>query len=157
MRGKIKKQVIGFDFDKVFVDYPPLVPAKIIDFLYKKKNGKLSYRFPNSFEQKIRILSHYPIFRRPIKNNVKILGLLFDNKHELHLISSRFSFLEKRTKAWLEKNNFSKFFRDTHFNFEDHQPHLFKSGVIHKLRIEKFVDDDLDLLNFLAKKRKYFD
>lgn len=152
MKEKTKKQIIGFDFDKVFVDYPPLVPTKIIDFLYKKRNGNLSYRFPNSLEQKIRILSHFPLFRHPIKNNVKILGLLSDNKHELHLISSRFSFLEKRTKAWLEKNNFSRFFRGTHFNFEDHQPHLFKSEVIKKLGIEKFVDDDLDLLLFLTQK-----
>jgi hypothetical protein len=33
---------IGFDFDKVFVDYPPIIPDYFFDRFYKKKaNGTL--------------------------------------------------------------------------------------------------------------------
>ena len=94
----MKKQKIGFDFDKVFVDYPPFVPTTIIDLLYKKKNGHLTYRYPGSFEKQIRILSHHHLLRSPIKINIKALAQIAKNEDvETYVISSRFSFLKKRT------------------------------------------------------------
>ena len=80
----IKK--IGFDFDKVFVSYPPVIPDKLIDFLYKgkialipKKNAEkinLSYRIPGLLEKGIRIISHNYIFRPPMENNIKVLRFI---------------------------------------------------------------------------------
>lgn len=143
---------IGFDFDKVFVDYPPFVPEKLINWLYKKHNHKLSYRIPGKLEQKIRILSHYSLLRPPIKESLRYLPELAKNNNlEIYLISSRFGFLKEKTKNWLKKYKIEKYFKGIFFNFNNKQPHLFKSQKIKELEIEKYVDDDLDLLYYLSK------
>lgn len=146
---------IGFDFDKVFVDYPPLVPDFFIDYLYKNhKNTKEIYRFPNSIEQRIRILSHYPVFRHPIKENIQVLEKLSKKRgYEIYLVSSRFSFLRIRTEQWLKLHNLSKHFKGIYFNFENKQPHIFKYQKIKELHLDYYIDDDFDLLKYLANKK----
>jgi hypothetical protein len=154
----MNKSRVAFDFDKVFVDYPPLIPGFVIDFLYKKRNHKLSYRIPGYFEQKVRIMSHAPFFRHPIKDNLAFLSdLSGQNKLDLYLISSRFSFLKKRTSEWDKKHNVSHFFKKMYFNFDDEQPHVFKDKIIKQEKIDKFVDDDLELLIYLSEKNPNVD
>ncbi len=140
---------IGFDLDGIFVDHPPLVPKSIIEWLYKKKGNGLSYRFPGKLEQKIRILSHIPILRPPIRNNLKSLRKA--DMNNLFLVSSRFSFLKEMTFEWDKKNNIFSYFKKVYFNDEDKQPHLFKDEIIKREKITEFVDDDLDLLFYLAR------
>lgn len=144
---------IGFDFDKIFVDYPPLVPAILIDRIYKKKsNGILLYRIPSRPEQIIRRISHHHRLRPMIKENLIVLQTISDqNNHKLYLISSRFGFLKKPTNKIVRKHELEKFFHGLHFNFNDKQPHVFKDELIKQLAIERYVDDDLPLLKFLAK------
>lgn len=145
---------IGFDLDKVFINYPPFVPDSLIDRIYKKKgNGILLYRIPSRPEQILRIVSHHPILRRPIKANVTFLKKLSKNKeHKYYLISSRFSFLKNRTHKLMEQHEFGKLFDMMFFNFQDKQPHIFKHEIINRQNIHRYVDDDLQLLKFLAKK-----
>lgn len=147
---------LGFDLDKVFINYPPFVPSYIIDRLYKKKaNGTLLYRIPARPEQLLRIATHFPLFRPPIKENIHFVKLLAQEKnHKRYLISSRFGFLEKQTQAIIKKYHFHSIFDDMFFNFHNKQPHLFKNEVIKKLGIHMFIDDDLPLLKFLAKQNK---
>ncbi len=143
---------IGFDFDKVLVDYPPLIPDWLINRIYKKKNKTLTYRFPNKLEQKIRILSHYPFFRHPIWDHVKkVQALAKNDSYHLYLVSGRFGFLDKRTETWLKKFPLTKHFKEVHFNFENNQPHFFKDKMIKKLAITHYIDDDLELIKYLAK------
>jgi len=154
---------IGFDFDKVFVSYPPIIPDSLIDFLYKgkialmkKKNPEkiiLKYRMPGFIEQKIRILSHYYIFRPPIRNNINSLRLI--NKkgnYKVYLVSSRFGFLKDKTYKWLDRTRMKKDFDEIHFNFKNMQPHIFKEKTLKRNGITHYIDDDLDLLVYLAKK-----
>src|SRR3989344_7472943 len=145
---------IGFDFDKVFVDYPPFVPDFLIDYLYKNhKNSKEIYRFPNALEQKIRIFSHFPVFRHPIKKNVDVLKILSNKKgNEIFLISSRYSFLKKRTEKWLELFGLKRYFKGIYFNYNDEQPHIFKHKKIDDLKLDYYIDDDIDLLSYLENK-----
>lgn len=153
--------IIGFDFDKVFINYPPFIPYFLIDFLYKgesvfKKNpskkSSLHYRIPGRVEQKIRILSHHPIFRTPIKENVDALKEISGkDKVTTYLVSSRFSFLKKRTDGILKKYSLDKYFDGVHFNYDNKQPHIFKEETIKKLKIDTYIDDDLQLSLFLSK------
>lgn len=146
---------IGFDFDKVFVDYPPFIPERLINKLYKKSSNNLSYRIPGKLEQKIRKLSHFPLFRPPIKANVKALEHIAVNSDlEIYLVSSRFNFLKKRTEDWLSRHKIKSHFKKLYFNFKDEQPHIFKSKIIEDLGIKIYVDDDLDLLKYLLKKNR---
>jgi hypothetical protein len=151
---------IGFDFDKVFIDYPPFIPYSIVDFLYKgssvfrnnKTKGALHYRFPGILEQNVRILSHYPLFRPLIQENLNVLKKISSKKScKTYLVSSRFSFLKKRTDAILKKYNLNSYFDGTYFNYDNQQPHKFKEETIRKLKIDTYVDDDLDVALYLSE------
>jgi hypothetical protein len=143
---------IGIDFDKIFVNYPPIVPGSLIEYLYKRKNRRLKYRIPGEIEKKIRVLSHIPLLRPPIKRNIDSLKKIFNrNNSSIYLISSRFSFLKGRTESWDKKHKISQYFKKMYFNFNDEQPHIFKNKIIKKEGIRKFIDDDLDLLMYLSQ------
>ena len=154
--------VIGFDFDKVFIDYPPLVPYSFVDFLYKgssvfkknsEKSSNLHYRFPGTIEQKLRISTHFPLFRRPIKRNISALKAISSpHTTKTYLVSSRFGFLRKRTEVLLDKYKLRKYFDGIYFNYKNQQPHVFKEQTIRSLKIDTYVDDDLDLALYLSKK-----
>lgn len=145
---------IGFDLDRVFVKYPPFIPTFIIDKSYKRKiKDKLLYRIPAKPEQLLRLMLHHPVFRQPIKENIaftKKLALKNSNKH--YLISGRFGFLKNKTHELIKKYGFDKIFNGLYFNFDNNQPHLFKDEIIKKLNIDLYVDDDLQLLEYLAEK-----
>ena len=145
---------IGFDLDKIFINFPPLVSSGIIDLFYKGNiKNELKYRFPSKAEQIIRIFSHYPLFRPPITQNLDyVKNLALRNKNRHYLISSRFNFLKKRTDNLIKRYDFDKIFNAMYFNYENKQPHLFKIEIIKKLSLDKFVDDDLQLLEYLTDK-----
>ncbi len=145
---------IGFDLDKVFIGYPFFLPDFIIDRLYKKKtNGELIYRIPKKPEQLLRLLIHHPLLRQPIKENIEFMrNLASKNTHRHYLISSRLGFLKNKTLNIIKKHKLNKLFEDLYFNFDNKQAHLFKNEIIQKLKIDLYVDDDRELLIFLAKK-----
>ncbi len=146
---------IGFDLDKVFIDYPPFIPGKLIDKLYKKKaNGVLEYRIPSKPEQFLRLITHYSKFRPPIEKNIRQFKALAKNKNQYYLISSRFGFLKNKTEAIVKKYHIEEEFDGMYFNFSNDQPHLFKQEVIRKMGVERYIDDDLALLKFLSKENK---
>jgi hypothetical protein len=145
---------IGFDLDNVFISLPPFVPSKIIDFFYKGKvNHELRYRIPSRFEQIVRVISHHPIFRPSINQNLDYLRDLSKTKNnKYYLVSSRFSFLKNRTNDLIKHHQLDKIFTAMYFNYFNDQPHEFKNKMIKKLNLDIFVDDDLQLLEYLADK-----
>lgn len=151
---------IGFDFDKIFIDYPPLFPAKIIDKLYKQRdNGVLLYRIPSYPEQLFRKATHLPFLRPPIKENLALLKSISKENNKLYLISSRYKFLQPETNRLINKYKLDKIFDEMYFNFDNKQPHLFKEEILKKLHLDFYIDDDLSLLKHVAKsnpKTKFF-
>lgn len=148
---------IGFDLDKVLINYPPLIPSGLIDRLYKKKdNGILLYRIPSRVEQLFRLLTHYPGLRRPMKENLHFVRQLSTQKHNKYfLISSRFGFLKNITNKLIQTHQLDKIFDELLFNYSNQQPHLFKDAAIKKNTIDIYVDDDLSLLRYLAMHNKH--
>ena len=144
---------IGFDLDKVFIDYPPFVSDTLIDWLFKDHTTrKLSYRFPGKLEQKVRRLSHMHWFRPPIKDNIAFVqSLAKEKKHRLYLVSGRFSFLKGLTSLLLKKYGLSDVFAKMEINYADKQPHLFKKEIIEKYKLDMYIDDDLPLLRFIEE------
>jgi hypothetical protein len=145
---------IGFDFDKIFINFPPLIPEKIIDLFYKERtNSELKYRIPTKLEQIVRINSHHPIFRSPIYENINFVkNLSQTGKDKYYIISSRFNFLKKRTDDFIKLHHFDKIFNSMHFNYGNKQPHQFKDEILKKLNLDMYVDDDLQLLEYLTDK-----
>lgn len=148
---------IAFDLDGVIVDKPPLIPKKLLERLFrgKNKNG-LHYRFPGSkLEQRIRKISHFYLFRPPMRKNIKFIRRLAqDKKYELYAISGRYSFLAKETAIWLEKRKINGLFKKTFINLENQQPHLFKERILMRIKPEIFIDDDCLLVDFLRLRHK---
>ncbi len=143
---------IGFDLDKVFIDYPPFFPSGLFDRLYKKKDPDvLLYRIPNYPEQLGRKLLHLPFLRPPIKKNLTILRNIPKSTNKLYLISSRYKFLKNETNRLVKKHQLNKTFDALYFNFTNKQPHLFKEDVLNKLKLDIYIDDDLSLLQHVAK------
>lgn len=144
---------IGFDFDKVFIDYPPFIPDYFFDRFYKKKTKKtLLYRLPSKPEQLFRRLTHLSFLRPVITENLLFLKKLAKKHHHLYLVSSRFSFLKQATTQIVKRHHFDTLFDGLYFNFKDEQPHLFKTRMIKKLKLDMYIDDDLALLQYVAKK-----
>ncbi|MBI4079391.1 MAG: hypothetical protein HY429_03790 [Candidatus Levybacteria bacterium] len=143
---------ISFDLDGIFVDTPPFVPKKIIDILYRERSNQISYRIPSKFEQHIRKMSHIPLLRPPIKDNIATLRVIKkNNTHSYHLITSRFGFLNEETDCVLKTYNLHNLFHTISINKTNNQPHLFKHAMIKQLHIKRHVDDELILLEYLAK------
>lgn len=146
---------IGFDFDKVFIDYPPFIPDYFFDRFYKKKTKHaLLYRLPSKPEQLFRRLTHLSFLRPVIKENLRFLKKLTKEQHHLYLVSSRFSFLKQATHQIVKRHHFDSLFDGLYFNFNDEQPHLFKTRMIKKLKLNMYIDDDLALLQYVANKNK---
>ncbi len=146
---------IGFDLDNVFIDTPPFIPDSIIDRLYRKQSTKkLTYRFPSPFEQSIRKISHLSIFRPALTENIAMCKKRRKKTDTFFLISSRYEFLKPQTKNVITKYQLDKLFDTMVFNFENKQPHIFKDSVLKKLAIDRYVDDDIHLLNFVAERNR---
>jgi len=146
---------IGFDLDKIFIDYPPFVPDSLVNRLYRREtSNKLEYRMPGKAERTLRVFSHHPLFRPVIKQNISELKKIKKNNCKIYLISSRFGFLKKRTESLINKNGFSTIFDGLYFNYDNEQPHLFKNRIIKKLKINTYIHDDINTITYLAAQNK---
>jgi hypothetical protein len=153
----MEKIKIAFDLDGVIIDKPPLIPKKLLEKLFRgKSHNGLHYCFPHSkIEQKIRKLSHFYLFRPPIKRNIQFISQLAkDSKFELYVISARYSFLRLETENWLKKRKTKSLFKEIFINLSDEQPHLFKEKKLREIKADIFVDDDGLLADYLAEKLK---
>jgi hypothetical protein len=143
---------IGFDLDKIFIDTPPFIPTSIIQKLYRKKSdGELLYRIPSVPEQIFRRLTHYPQLRPPINENIQLLLTFPKNHNKLYLISSRYKFLQGVTNQLVKKHKLDSVFDAMYFNYNNEQPHEFKNKLLKKLQLNVYIDDDLSLLQYVAK------
>lgn len=151
-----KKIRLAFDLDGVIIGKPPFISKKLLERLFRGggKNG-LRYRFPHSkLEQVVRKLSHFYLFRPPIRENIEFIKELANNpQYELYIVSGRYSFLEKETDSWLRKRKIESLFVKVFLNNEDKEPHLYKEEVLRKLQPAIFIDDDGVLADYLVEKK----
>lgn len=152
---KNKKIKIAFDLDGVIIDKPPLIPKKLLEWLFREGEKDIfSCRYPQGkVNQSLRKISHFYLFRPPIKKNLVFLKKIAkDKKIELYVVSSRYSFLNKETKKWFEKRGIDGLFKKVFTNNNDLLPHLFKEKVLKELKPDLFIDDDKDIINYLKEK-----
>ncbi len=115
----------------------------------------LFYRIPPKPEQLLRKLSHLHYFRPAIQKNIDTVKKLQKKNNKYFLISSRYKFLEKLTQTIMKRYGLHTVFDGMFFNFENKQPHIFKNAVIKKLKLDRYVDDDLHLLTYIAKRNSH--
>ena len=152
---QMRKIKIAFDLDGVIIDKPPIIPKSLLERLFRGNcEEKLHYRFPKSkLEQKIRKLSHFYLFRPPIKQNIELIKEISRNSdYEIYFVSGRYSFLKEETHLWLEKRNLKNVAKDIFLNLNDEQPHFFKEKILKEIMADVFVDDDNLLADYLSEK-----
>ena len=147
---------IGFDLDRIFINYPPFVPARAIDYFHQDHSKKrLFYRIPKTPLSKFfRRLIHCSPMRPKIAKNIRFIqNFPYHNPHKpnLYLISSRYKTLEDITRRKLKEYNLVEPFDAIYLNIKNQQPHIFKAGMLKKLKINLFVDDNLLVLKYLKK------
>lgn len=150
------KKRVGFDLDGIIIDKPPLIPKKLIEWFFRGSQENLNYRFPKTkIEQLIRKFSHFYLFRPPIKKNIALIKKIHQQKkHDLYLVSSRYSFLQKETQFWLKKRKIDGLFEKIYLNTEDSQPHLFKEKKLKRLELDFYFEDDELIVDYLDRKLK---
>ncbi|MCL4339378.1 hypothetical protein M1271_06865 [Patescibacteria group bacterium] len=151
MGKKIKKIKIGLDFDGV-VAYNPFRVVRAPWAFFKNRflgYKKLVFFYPRNTWQQVfwRILHDSSIF--PSKGVNLLRQLVKEGKFEAHLISGRYSFLDDQLNSWLKKNKLEGIFTTININRKDEQPHLFKKSMIAKRKLDFFIEDNWDIVEFL--------
>ena len=153
-KTKKRKLKVGFDFDGV-VAYNPLRIVRPILHLGKKiflRPKELSFFCPQNAWQRFcwQIIHESSFFPAP---GFKLLKkLLKEGKIEGYLLTSRYDHLEDQFYRWLKKHDVDKLFKSYHLNKKDEQPHKFKERTIKKLKLDLFLDDNWDIVNYLNSK-----
>jgi len=73
------------------------------------------------------------------------------NKAKFYLVTSRFKFLEKLTADWLKKYHLDQYFAEVLINNKDINPLIFKTEIIKERGLDFFIDDDLEVIDYLKK------
>lgn len=68
------------------------------------------------------------------------------------LITGRFDFLEVSMMKWLGQQNLITCFEKIFVNREKRQPHEFKAEHINKLKLNYYIEDNWDAVEFLSRK-----
>ena len=119
-----------------------------------KKAHSSSYYYPSTVLEKTAWLIINGA-RRPFPDKNNFFASLVDGGGiQFYLVTSRFKFLEELTRNWLKKYNLDKNFHKILINSQDADPSLFKERAIRELELDYFIDDDLEVINYLEKKTK---
>ena len=146
---------IGLDFDGVVVYDPVRIVRAPVKWFKKNvlKSNKLSFFVPKNRWQRWawRIVFASSIW--PAKG-VNLLREMGRNKHfELHLVTGRFDFMNSHLENWLAKYGISGAFKSVNINRLE-QPHIYKEGIIKKLKLDYFIEDNLDVVLYLSPRVK---
>lgn len=145
---------IGFDMDGVILYNPSRIFRSIISrskkaHLFPRK--ELEFYHPSSkLGKMLWLLVHKSSFCLA-DGFTKLEELALSDKVELFVVSARFACLQSDTAKWQKIINHHNIFKEIHFNDQDEQPHLFKKRMIEQLQLDYFVEDNWDVVSFLAQ------
>lgn len=146
---------IGFDMDGVILDNPArifrrfiatgkqwhLLPRRELEF-YQPKNWlekrlwlylhKSSWRLAPGYQRLRKLQEKFPVL-------------------EAYVISARFDCLQPDSQRWLQRFAKDQTFQELYLNSKDEQPHLFKARLIKQLKLNYYVEDNLDLARYLSQ------
>lgn len=147
---------IGFDFDGVLV-YNPVRIFRMPVSLFKRtflKPKKLKFWLPKTSWQKFFWVLFHKTSVFPAIGYHDLLKLMKKGKIEGYIITARYDFLENDFKAWLKTYDPEKLFAGYFLNKKNEQPHQFKEKMIKELKLNYFVEDNWDIVNYLSSKLK---
>lgn len=152
---KQKPLKVGFDMDGVLLYNPARIVRPLISLVKRKMNlidrDELEFFVPKpGLQQTMWDFVHKSsCFIAPGFN--EIMKLRDEGLIEPYLITARFAHLEKDFNRWMKKMNADTVFVEHIMNYQDEQPHLFKEKMIKKLKLDCFIEDNLDIVGHLDK------
>jgi len=147
---------IGFDLDGVLLYNPARIARPIISFIKKNFLGRDDRKFylpKNRIEKGVWNLLHKSsLWKGP--GIETLMKLIDEEKIKAYIVSARYEFLKGDFNNWVEKIDRKKKFSGYYFNDQNEQPYLFKQKMINRLKLDYFVEDNWDIVNYLSKLNK---
>jgi len=149
-----KKLRVGFDLDGVILYNPARIirrPVTIVKRLIIPKELGHFYVPKTKPMQMVNRLMHKSSFM--VAPGFKEIIKLAKKDHiEVYIITARWNFLKDDFETWMKKLHVPVHFKSYHMNEKNEQPHEYKERMIHKLGLDVFVEDNLDIVRHLEKK-----
>jgi len=145
---------IGLDFDGV-VAYNPLRIVRAPITLIKRnilKNKKTEFYVPTSPLMKLLFWIPHQLSFFPGRGMGFLRKLVEEKKVEAYIVSGRYGYLDAQIPLWLKQRGLFDIFTGVYANKESEQPHLYKERMVKKLRLDYFIEDNLDIVEHLTKK-----
>ncbi len=145
---------VGFDFDGVVVYNPMRILRPFASFIKKKnllKRKELEFFVPTKkWEKFLWFLAHQTSLF-PAAGWQRIEELKRDKVIEPYLITGRNTFLKNDLKFKLKLFGLEKIFTTVYITEKDEQPHLFKERIIKQLKLDYFIEDNWDIVQYLSQ------
>jgi len=153
MKRKIR---VGLDFDGVVAYNPFRVIRGPIKWFKKRFLGKtrVSFFVPKNWWQKTVWGLMHESSIVPAVGVERLKLLVTSGKIEAHLITGRFGFLEDSLDRWLIRNNLKGYFKTINVNREEHQPHEYKLEMVNRLKLDVYIEDNLDVVEYVRPRSK---
>jgi hypothetical protein len=152
--GSMKAIRVGIDFDGVLAYNPFRVVRAPVTYVKRKILRQKTTRFyiPQTGVEKAlwTILHESSIF--PAKGVHLLKELVREKKIDAHLVTARYSFLQKHLYEWLKRNTIEDVFSSITINTHDEQPHIYKEKVINQKKFDYFIEDNLDIVEHVASR-----
>lgn len=151
-----KKIRVGVDFDGVVAYNPARILRGYVKWFKRRVLGitRLSFMVPkNPVVKLLWILIHESsVF--PARGIGLLKTLAAEDRYEFYLITGRFPILERSLRRWLKRNKLEVLFKTVCINTKEEQPHLFKQAKIEELNLDYYIEDNLDIVEYLSGKTK---
>lgn len=152
--GMAKKPLkVGFDLDGVILYNPARIVRPIVSHIKRTLFRKKTVRFyvpKTPMEQHIWHLFH--------KSSLFIAGgfpriksLAKEGKIEPYIVTARYNFLRHDFELWLKKMGARSYCAGCFHNEMDDQPHFYKAERMKMLKLDVFVEDNLDIAMHLKE------
>ncbi len=149
----MKPVVVGLDFDGVVAYNPARLARLPIAFVKRSVLGMrgVSFFVPKTpLEKSLWALAHETSMF-PSRGASLLRELTRSGRIEAHLVTSRFPFLEPNLLAFLNRWQLRDCFASITLNTREEQAHLYKARVIRAKRFRYFVEDNWDIVSYLAQ------
>jgi len=145
---------IGFDLDGVLLYNPLRIGRMPVTYIKRKffNERKTHFHIPHGkIEEGIWSILHLSSMFL-VDGLSPIDTLIKQNKVEAYVVTARYNFLQPNTRFWFNRLRKKHNFKDLIANTDDQQPHLYKEKILNRLKLDIFVEDNWDIVDYLHPK-----
>jgi len=147
---------IGFDFDGVVAYNPLRIIRAPITFIKRRilKKHHTEFYIPTSPLMKFLFWLPHQWSFFPGKGMGYLKQLVQEGKVEAYIVSGRYGYLDAQIPTWLNQRGLQDVFTAVYANEQNEQPPLFKERMLKKLQLDYFIEDNLDIVEYLVMRTK---